>query len=110
MSNMKIKLINPKYKVDLFRDSEDGSFYFNNGNEYFLKNGTVAGIHIFDLLNDEIYKSFEILGIYNQVEMPKDLFIYFYDEKSLMKSYYQGHKSGIGSEHSMNFNKFLETI
>jgi hypothetical protein len=105
---MKIKLINPKYQVDLFRDSKDGSFYFNNENDYFLKNATVAGIHIFDLLNDEIYKSFEIVEINNHKEIPNDLFIYFYDEKSLMKSYYEGHKSGIGSEHSMSFNKFLE--
>ncbi len=106
----KIKLINPKYIVDVFRDLETGDYYYNNGNDCFLKNGTVSGIHIFDLLNNFSYNSFFIVEVANNNEIPEDLFIYFYDEKSLMKSYYQGHKSGIGSKHSMNFNKFLDTL
>jgi hypothetical protein len=106
----KIKLINPKYKVEVFRDSETGDFYCNNDYDYFARNSTIGGIHIFDLLNDEIYKSFEIVEVDSHKEIPNDLFIYFYDEKSLMKSYYQGHKSGVGSDKQITFDKFLESL
>lgn len=102
-----MKTINSKYKVSVVRI--DGNLLYNNGNDYFVQTGYVCGIHIFNILNNEEFKDFEIIEIEGVIDIPKDLILKMYSEVDMRKAYFQGHLSGLNKSQK-TFSQVLKAI
>lgn len=72
-----LRVVNPKYIIDVFRDKKTGSFYYNDVNnpDYYITNTSVGGIYILDILNN--YLNLVPVEVNGKGMIPDDLFFYY---------------------------------
>lgn len=72
-----IRVVNPKYTIDVFRDEKTGVLYYNNldNPDYYITNTTVAGPYILDIINN--YKTLTPIEVNGSKDIPNDLFVFY---------------------------------
>jgi hypothetical protein len=77
-SKKTIRVVNPKYTIDVFRDKKTGTMYYSNSDnpDYYITNTTISGIYILDIINN--YKNLIPIEVNGNKVIPDDLFVFYY--------------------------------
>jgi hypothetical protein len=77
-SKKTIRVVNPKYTIDVFRDKKTGTMYYSNSDnsDYYITNTTVSGIYILDIINN--YENLIPIEVNGTKVIPDDLFVFYY--------------------------------
>lgn len=73
-----LRVVNPKYTIDVFKDKKNGSFYYNdvaNNPDYYNTNTSVISIYIIDILNN--YPNLVPIEVNGSKMIPDDLFFHY---------------------------------
>ena len=77
-SKKTIRVVNPKYTIDVFRDKKTGTMYYSNADnsDYYITNTTTGGIYILDIINN--YENLIPIEVNGSKVIPDDLFVFYY--------------------------------